>query len=176
MTKDEHKKQSKVIDLPYRKCVGIAVFNNAGKVWAGRRIKKNLSELEGASKIWQMPQGGIEEDERPIDAARRELYEETGIHSIELIDETAGWIDYKLPKELIGVALKGKYCGQTQKWFAFRFIGNDNEITINPPPENNSAEFDQWKWVDLESLPMMVVPFKQAVYEQVVAQFRHIAC
>lgn len=176
MKKDENVKQKVSVDLPYRKCVGIAVFNKEGKVWAGRRIKKRLSELDGASKIWQMPQGGIDNNELPIDAARRELYEETGIRSIELIGETDGWINYDLPKQLVGVALKGKYCGQTQKWFAFRFIGDDEEIAINPPPENNIAEFDQWKWVDLEALPMMVVPFKQAVYEKVVAQFRHCAC
>ncbi|WP_297322454.1 RNA pyrophosphohydrolase [uncultured Bartonella sp.] len=176
MTKDENVKQKVPVDLPYRKCVGIAVFNKEGKVWAGRRIKKRLSELDGASKIWQMPQGGIDKNESPIDAARRELYEETGIRSIELIGETDGWINYDLPKQLVGVALKGKYCGQTQKWFAFRFIGDDKEIAINPPPEDNIAEFDQWKWVDIEALPMMVVPFKQAVYEKVVAQFRHFAC
>lgn len=176
MTKDIKNKQKTPTGLPYRKCVGIAVFNKEGKVWAGRRIKKRLSELDGASKIWQMPQGGIEKDELPIDAARRELYEETGIHSIELIAETDGWINYDLPEQLVGVALKGKYRGQTQKWFAFRFTGDDGEIAINPPPENNTAEFDEWKWVDLETLPMMVVPFKQAVYEQVVAQFRHITC
>ena len=93
-----------------------------------------------------------------------------------MIDETDDWINYDLPEQLIGVALKGKYRGQTQKWFAFRFLGDESEIAINPPPENNSAEFDQWKWVDLESLPMMVVPFKQAVYEKVVARFRHIVC
>ena len=174
--KNEKDRQKIARDLPYRKCVGIALFNKDGKVWAGKRITKRLSELEGASKIWQMPQGGIEKDEAPIDAAKRELYEETGVHSIELIDETDDWINYDLPEQLVGVALKGKYRGQTQKWFAFRFLGDESEIAINPPPENNSAEFDQWKWVDLESLPMMVVPFKQAVYEKVVARFRHIVC
>ncbi|MBH9974285.1 MULTISPECIES: RNA pyrophosphohydrolase [Bartonella] len=176
MTKSDSEKQKKPMDLPYRKCVGIALFNKNGQVWAGRRITNRLSELKGASKIWQMPQGGIDKGEEPIDAAKRELYEETGVHSIELIEETEGWVTYDLPEELVGIALKGKYRGQTQKWFAFRFLGDDTEIAINPPPENNAAEFDQWKWVDLEALPMMVVPFKQAVYEKVVAQFRHIVC
>ncbi|AQT46701.1 MULTISPECIES: RNA pyrophosphohydrolase [Bartonella] len=176
MTKSDSEKQKKPMDLPYRKCVGIALFNKNGQVWAGRRITNRLSELKGASKIWQMPQGGIDKGEEPIDAAKRELYEETGVHSIELIEETEGWVTYDLPEELVGIALKGKYRGQTQKWFAFRFLGDDKEIAINPPPENNAAEFDQWKWVDLEALPMMVVPFKQAVYEKVVAQFRHIVC
>ena len=176
MTKSDSEKQKKPMDLPYRKCVGIALFNKNGQVWVGRRITNRLSELKGASKIWQMPQGGIDKGEEPIDAAKRELYEETGVHSIELIEETEGWVTYDLPEELVGIALKGKYRGQTQKWFAFRFLGDDTEIAINPPPENNAAEFDQWKWVDLEALPMMVVPFKQAVYEKVVAQFRHIVC
>lgn len=176
MTKQEKNKQKDLKGLPYRQCVGIAVFNKQGQVWAGRRIAKRLSELEGASKIWQMPQGGIEKGEAPIDAAKRELFEETGIHSVELIDETQDWVTYDLPKQLIGAAWKGKYRGQAQKWFAFRFLGDDSEIAINPPPENNSAEFDQWKWVDLETLPMLVVPFKQAVYEKVVAHFRHIVC
>lgn len=167
-------KQGKRDSLPYRECVGIVVFNKQGKVWAGRRLTQKHDELTGASKLWQMPQGGIDKGEEPLDAARRELYEETGIQTIELIKETEGWIHYDLPDELVGLALKGKYRGQTQKWFAFRFLGQESEIAINPPPEGNSAEFDEWKWVDIEALPMMVVPFKQAVYEQVVAQFRHI--
>lgn len=174
MTKHENDKQRNVEGLPYRKCVGIAVFNDEGKVWAGRRIVQRRSELAGSPKIWQMPQGGIEPDEAPIDAARRELYEETGIHSIKLLGEIEDWINYDLPKELLGKALKGRYCGQTQKWFAFHFTGNVSEIAINPPPEGNNAEFDAWKWVDLEELPMLVVPFKQAVYEKVVANFRNI--
>lgn len=174
MTKNDMDKQKNKTDLPYRKCVGIALFNKDNQVWAGRRITNRLSELKGASKIWQMPQGGIDKGEHPIEAAKRELYEETGVRSIELIAQTEGWLTYDLPEELVGIALKGKYRGQTQKWFAFRFIGDDKEIAINPPPANNTAEFDHWKWVDLEALPMMVVPFKQAVYEKVVAEFRHI--
>lgn len=170
----KHENDTNLGNLPYRKCVGIAVFNHEGKVWVGQRIIERRSELAGSPKIWQMPQGGIEKNEDPLVAARRELYEETGIRSIELIDEVDDWINYDLPQELIGIALKGKYCGQTQKWFAFRFVGDISEIAINPPPDGNHAEFDNWKWVDLEELPMMVVLFKQAVYEKVVAKFRHI--
>ncbi|EJF90403.1 RNA pyrophosphohydrolase [Bartonella tamiae] len=161
------------LSLPYRDCVGIVVFNEESKVWAGRRIFNEQNDLHGATKLWQMPQGGIDEGETPIEAARRELYEETGIYSIEVLGETDGWLNYTLPEYLIGIALKGKYCGQRQKWFAFRFIGKMTEIKINPPPDNNNAEFDAWDWVDLEDLPLMVVPFKQSVYEKVVAQFRH---
>lgn len=161
-------------DLPYRECVGIVVFNKQGKVWAGRRIMEGHNELSNAIKLWQMPQGGIDKGEKPIDAAYRELYEETGIHSIDLLAETNDWIHYDLPNELMGIALKGKYRGQKQKWFAFSFTGDISEIAINPPPAGNTAEFDEWAWVDLEELPMLVVPFKQAVYEKVVAEFRNV--
>lgn len=167
----------KIIDpvlLPYRRCAGIVVFNNAGKVWAGKRKMKKNDELSGKDKLWQFPQGGIDEGEEPLIAAKRELYEETGMRSVRYLDETKDWINYDLPPEVVGIALKGKYRGQTQKWFAFRFEGNENEIAINPPPDGNPAEFNKWEWVDLESMAMMVVSFKQAVYEKVIAQFRHI--
>lgn len=160
--------------LPYRRCVGIVVFNAEGKVWAGRRkMQTNDGSIETA-KLWQFPQGGIDANEAPLEAAKRELYEETGMRSVRYLDESKEWINYDLPEELIGVALKGKYRGQTQKWFALRFEGDEAEIAINPPPDKNTAEFDQWQWVDIESMPMMVVSFKQAVYERVIAQFRHI--
>lgn len=162
-------------DLPYRPCVGIAVFNRKGEVWAGRRIMEPESEMEGASKLWQMPQGGIDEGEDPLEAARRELYEETGIRSISLLAEAPEWITYELPGHLVGKALEGRYRGQKQKWFAFRFEGDEDEISINPPPGGHAPEFDAWAWKRMEELPELIVPFKRNVYEQVLAAFRHLA-
>jgi len=161
--------------LPYRRCVGIMVLNRAGLVWAGRRIALADSEMAGTDRLWQMPQGGIDKGEEPLPAAERELYEETGIRTATLLGETPGWINYDLPAPLVGIALKGKYRGQTQKWFAFRFEGDDSEIAINPPPGGHEAEFDAWAWKPMAELPELIVPFKRKVYEEVVATFRHLA-
>jgi len=160
--------------LPYRPCVGIMVLNAQGKVWAGRRLPEDDGEMTGAVKLWQMPQGGIDKGEEPLPAATRELYEETGMRTVSLLAEAPGWIDYDLPSHLIGVALKGKFRGQTQKWFAFRFEGDESEIQINPPPGGHSAEFDDWAWIGMDDLIDLVVPFKRKVYDQVVAAFRHL--
>lgn len=161
--------------LPYRPCVGVMVLNRDGLVWVGRRIPEPDGEMEGQSKLWQMPQGGIDEGEEPQSAALRELYEETGIKSVSLIDQTPGWIYYDLPAHLVGVALKGKYRGQKQKWFAYRFEGDESEIAINPPPGGHMAEFDCWEWKPMQELPELIVPFKRKVYDAVVAAFRHLA-
>jgi putative (di)nucleoside polyphosphate hydrolase len=161
--------------LPYRPCVGIMVLNRDGLAWAGHRIAEENSEYDGSPKLWQMPQGGIDKGEDPLPAARRELYEETGMRSVTLLAEAPGWINYDLPRHLVGIGLKGKYRGQTQKWFAFRFNGDDSEIEINPPPGGHAAEFDRWAWKPMGELPDLIVAFKRNVYEQVVAAFRHLA-
>ncbi len=108
-------------------------------------------------------------------AALRELYEETGMKSVSLLAEAPNWINYDLPPHLMGVALKGKYRGQTQKWFAYRFEGDESEIAINPPPGGHTPEFDEWAWKPMAQLPDLIVPFKRAVYEEVVAAFKHLA-
>ncbi|MBV2184523.1 MAG: RNA pyrophosphohydrolase, partial [Rhizobium sp.] len=105
----------------------------------------------------------------------RELYEETGMKSVSLLAEASRWINYDLPAELIGIGLRGKYRGQTQRWFAFRFEGDESEIAIDPPPGGHTAEFDAWAWKPMGELPDLIVPFKRSVYEQVVAEFRHLA-
>ena len=161
--------------LPYRPCVGIMVLNREGLVWAGRRIALADSEKAGTDRLWQMPQGGIDKGEEPLPAARRELYEETGMRTVSLLGETPGWINYDLPRDLVGIALKGRFRGQTQKWFAFRFEGDDSEIAIDPPPGGHEAEFDAWGWKPMLELPELIVPFKRGVYDQVVAAFRHLA-
>lgn len=161
--------------LPYRPCVGVMVLNREGLVWAGRRIALPDSEMSGTDKLWQMPQGGIDAGEEPLPAAVRELYEETGMKTVSLLAEAPAWINYDLPRDLLGIALKGKYRGQTQKWFAFRFDGAESEIAINPPPGGHEAEFDAWSWKPMAELPELIVPFKRRLYEDVVAVFRHLA-
>ena len=170
--------KNKTVDpenLPYRPCVGIMVLNREGLVWAGRRIALSDSEMAGTDRLWQMPQGGIDKGEDPLPAAMRELYEETGMRSVTLLAEAPDWINYDLPRDLVGLALKGKYRGQTQKWFAFRFDGDESEIAINPPPGGHEAEFDAWAWKPMAELPELIVPFKRKAYEEVIGAFRHLA-
>ncbi len=161
--------------LPYRPCVGTMVLNDKGLVWVGRRISEPNGEMEGSDQLWQMPQGGIDPGEAPEATARREIFEETGMESIDLLAEAPDWINYDLPAELVGVVWKGKYRGQTQKWFAYRFRGNESEIRINPPPAGHTAEFDRWDWRRMDELVGLIVPFKRKVYEEVVTAFRHLA-
>ncbi|MBY5714016.1 RNA pyrophosphohydrolase [Rhizobium leguminosarum] len=164
----------KAEDLPHRPCVGVMILNRDGLVWAGRRISDGNSEYDGSPQLWQMPQGGIDKGEDPLDAAYRELYEETGIKTVTLLAEARDWINYDLPPALIGIGLRGKFRGQTQRWFAFRFDGDDSEIAINPPPGGHEPEFDAWEWKPMRQLPGLIVPFKRAVYDQVVAEFQHL--
>lgn len=162
-------------DLPYRPCVGVMVLNGDGKVWIGQRIKEGNTEYSGSPKLWQMPQGGIDKGEKPKKAALRELYEETGIESVELLEKTDDWLTYDLPRSLWGKGLKGKYRGQKQKWFVYRFTGDEAEIRINPPPDGHSAEFNDWRWADIGELPDLIVEFKRGIYEELVTRFSRLA-
>jgi putative (di)nucleoside polyphosphate hydrolase len=125
---------------------------------------------------WQMPQGGVDEGETPLEAARRELFEETNVSSASLLAEAPDWLSYDLPPEALSGRWKGRYRGQTQKWFAFRFEGADSEIDIDRPGGGAfKPEFDAWRWAPLETLPALIIPFKRAVYEAVVAAFQELA-
>ncbi len=165
-------------DMPdpsqYRPCVGIAVFNRAGLVWIGSRLD-GPEEPEGNGAWWQMPQGGIDGDEEPYDAALRELHEETNIRSVSPIIEAPEWFFYDLPPELAGKAWGGRYRGQRQKWFAFRFEGDESEIDIHHPAGGAKPEFALWRWEELTRLPALIVPFKRPVYEKVVEAFMPVA-
>ena len=154
----------------YRPCVGAMLLNRDGRVWVGRRFDKQNDE--GKGHWWQMPQGGIDKNEDPRIAVLRELAEETAIISAEVIAEAPRWFNYDLPAHLIGKSWKGRYRGQTQKWFALRFTGDDSEINLKPP--GHTQEFDQWRWAGMDELMDLIVPFKREVYAQVIAAFRHL--
>ena len=151
-------------DLPYRPCVGVMLFNREGLVFVGRRIDQTV---EG----WQMPQGGIDEGEEPRQAALRELKEEAGTDKAEIIGEMQDWVTYDLPAHLVGVAFHGKFRGQTQKWFALRFTGEDADINLT----THEPEFSSFQWVGMDELPGLIVPFKRDIYRAVIAAFRGLA-
>ena len=163
-------------DMPYRDCVGVALFNPTGRVFIGRRVPDAWTE--GNAEIeapWQMPQGGIDPGEDPFEAARRELFEETSVRSVRLLRQAPGWITYDLPDEALGKALKGKYRGQRQRWFAFLLTGPESEVDVATPGGGAyKAEFDAWRWEALEALPDLIVPFKRPAYLEVVAAFRDL--
>jgi len=152
--------------LPYRPCVGCMVINRDGHVFVGRRLKQEAGEA------WQMPQGGIDEAEDARVAALRELEEETGITKAKIIAEVPQWLTYDLPADLIGKALKGKYRGQRQKWFALRFTGGAKDIDLNA---HKHVEFDEYRWVEIDEVVRLIVPFKRQVYQSVVDTFRPLA-
>jgi putative (di)nucleoside polyphosphate hydrolase len=157
-------------DLPYRPCVGLMLFNKKGRVFVGRRT--DGPEHVDETHAWQMPQGGVDANEDPWPAALRELYEETNVTSIEKLAESKEWYSYDIPRDIVGKAWKGKYRGQTQKWYALRFVGEDSEIDVMHPAGGHEPEFVEWRWEKMERLPALVVPFKRKVYEQVVKEFR----
>ena len=150
--------------LPYRPAVGVMLLNRQGEVFVGKRIDQTV---EG----WQMPQGGIDEGEEPHQAALRELKEEAGTAKAVIIAEMDEWITYDLPSHLVGIAFHGRYRGQRQKWFALRFTGEDSDINLHA----HEPEFSAWKWLALEELPRVIVPFKRDSYAKVIAAFRHLA-
>lgn len=150
--------------LPYRPCVGIVLINSGGLVWIGRRIEVTDDEQ------WQMPQGGIDPQEAPDVAARRELAEETGTGNADIVAETAGWHVYDLPAG--SRALKGRYRGQRQKWFAMQFLGQDTDFNIHTPTGGHKAEFQAWRWAPADEVVRLIVGFKRPVYEAVLSEFR----
>ena len=157
---------------PYRPCVGVVLVNRDGLVFMGRRANKALVEHVAPGFEWQMPQGGIDDGEDPRAAAFRELREETNVSSASLIAEAPDWFAYDLPPDIAQQAWGGRYRGQTQKWFALRFEGEDAEIDVaHPDGGRHKAEFDAWRWEPLTRTPDLVIPFKRPVYEQVVAAF-----
>ncbi|HET7850100.1 MAG TPA: RNA pyrophosphohydrolase [Pseudolabrys sp.] len=159
--------------LPYRACAGMMVLNRDGLVFVGRRA--GGPEHTDATHVWQMPQGGIDDNEDPYKAALRELYEETNIRSVEKLGEIAEWLAYDIPRDLVGQAWNGKYRGQKQKWYALRFTGNDSEIDVGNPAGTHEPEFVAWRWVAMSELPALVVPFKQPVYARVAKEFARFA-
>ncbi|MEO8529975.1 MAG: RNA pyrophosphohydrolase [Deltaproteobacteria bacterium] len=147
--------------LPYRPCVGIMLANADGRIFTGQRI-----DMPGPA--WQMPQGGIDDGETARDAALRELWEETGIpaHLAEIVAQTSTPIHYDLPHDLVPKIWKGRYRGQEQTWFLFRFLGQDSDVNI----DTDHAEFARWKWSEVDRLADEIVPFKRDVYTQVVKE------
>ncbi len=150
-------------ELPLRIGVGIILLNQENKVFVGKRI-------DNPENFWQMPQGGIDKNENFLQAAKRELEEETGVKSVKLIKELEGWLEYNLPENLLGKIWKGKYRGQRQKWFIMKFLGNDEEInikTINP-------EFLDWKWIKFSILPDVAVSFKVNIYKKLKDELNNL--
>lgn len=161
--------------LPYRDCVGIALFNPKGQVFIARRIFTPGPDTSEVEQPWQMPQGGIDPGEDPLAAAHRELYEETSVRSVSLLAAIDDWIYYDLPDDVLGVALKGRYRGQRQKWFAFAFEGEDAEIEIDVPAAGAlDPEFDAWRWDDFARVHEIIVPFKRPAYRLVQEAFGDI--
>lgn len=147
-------------------------INREGNIWVGRRAE-GRHHNEGQGKWWQMPQGGIDPGEEPAEAALRELEEETGMRSVQILARSPQQYTYDLPSDLLGRAWGGRYRGQTQTWYAVRFLGDDSEIDI-APRNDVAAEFDDWMWVPISELADLIVPFKREVYMQVVAAFAHL--
>ena len=149
--------------LPLRIGVGIVVLNKNNKIFVAKRI-------DNPKDFWQMPQGGVDPNESYLDAAYRELYEETNIKKIELIKEVEEFTTYELPDHLLGIIWKGKFKGQKQKWFIMRFVGNEDEINI----KTKKPEFLDWKWVDINEITKFVVDFKLEVYKKIQNEIKKV--
>ena len=147
--------------LPLRIGVGAIVLNKKNQVFVGKRKDNPVDK-------WQMPQGGVNEGEDLTSAMKRELNEETGIQNIKILNEIDGWFEYELPNYLLGKIWRGKFRGQKQKWFIVKFLGNDEEINL----EKDKPEFIEWKWLDIENLPNVIVDFKKNVYEKLLPKIR----
>ena len=141
--------------LPLRIGVGIILLNHENKIFVGKRI-------DNPKNFWQMPQGGVNQNENFLQAAKRELEEETGIKSVELVKELNEWLIYDLPENLLGKVLEGKYRGQKQKWFIMKFVGKENEINV----KTKNPEFLDWKWIGVSELPSIAVSFKVDLYKK----------
>jgi putative (di)nucleoside polyphosphate hydrolase len=150
------------VSLPYRPCAGVMLLNAQGQVFVGQRLDSTL-------EAWQMPQGGIDDGEEALAAAIRELGEETGVapDKVALIAEAPGEFYYDLPEDMVGKIWKGKWRGQRQRWFLFRFLGSDEDVNI----ATEHQEFRAWRWLDPQDLPATIVPFKKALYERVLTAF-----
>ncbi len=157
--------EAEIEALPYRPCVGLVILNEDHKIFVGQRI-------DTKGDAWQMPQGGIDPGESPLEAALREMNEETGIKRdrVTLLAESREWIPYELPRSLVPKLWKGRYRGQTQKWFAFRFLGQDSEIDIR----TKHPEFETWTWSARDDVLNRIVPFKRATYRKVLDEFSHL--
>ena len=147
--------------LPMRQGVGIIVLNKKNEVFVGKRKDNPVDK-------WQMPQGGIDINETPFNAMKRELAEETSIRNIKVVKEIENWLEYELPQNLLGKIWKGKFRGQKQKWYIVKFIGNDNEINI----KTKHPEFIEWKWIDYDLLPEVIVDFKKDVYKKLKVELK----
>jgi putative (di)nucleoside polyphosphate hydrolase len=158
------------IDLPYRPNVGAALFGPDGRIFVARRA--DLPNAEGPAGGWQLPQGGIDEQEDPREAVLRELGEEIGTAKAEIIGEHPDWLTYDLPPELLGRALGGRYRGQRQRWFALRYRGRDADIRLDLDPH---PEFDAWRWADLAELPSLGPRFKATIYQTLAVSFARFA-
>jgi putative (di)nucleoside polyphosphate hydrolase len=156
--------------LPLRPNVGACLFNRDGLVLIARRA--DLPAGEAASGAWQLPQGGLDEGEDPEAAVLRELSEEIGTSNAVVMGRMAEWLDYDLPAHLVGKALGGRYRGQTQLWFALRFLGDDSEIRLDA---DKHQEFDAWRWAPLSDLPSIAVPFRRPIYERLARDFARFA-
>jgi putative (di)nucleoside polyphosphate hydrolase len=157
-------------DLPYRPNVGAVLFNRAGLVFVARR--SGMPNAEEPAGGWQLPQGGIDEGEDPRVAVFRELEEEIGTRKADLIGEHPNWVTYDLPPNLLGVAWRGQYRGQRQRWFALRFLGDDSDIRLDLDPH---PEFDAWRWVRLSEVPALAVPFKRPIYDVLAKSFERFS-